>query len=576
MRIARFVSILLAILAVSTSVSTASPVSPAEARFAALSDEIFDGIMARRPTWAARLGLHAFDGQLPDHSPQGVAATLSWIDESLGRLDTVDSGALPALQRAEHATLRANLSAWAFDWRERSTLARDPRALLSAVSVAGTMTRDYAALHVRARAAQGIADAAPSFLQEGEARLERALPKTVLETAIAQTRGTAAFVRGDVQAAFAELPSEVERTLLQESLEGLAAALDTYALALEGRRNAANSNFRLGDQRFLGLLERAHGFTLSLDRLEGLFEADLARNSAALAEAAHAIDPNASVADVVARVLANRPAASEVLSLATAQAAQLEARVRTLDLVTIPSDDRVAVVETPPYLRFNMAFLNAPGPFEARSMPSFYYITPPNPAWPIEQQQAYIPATNDLLFITVHEAWPGHFLQSLHRKQVPSRILRALGSSATSEGWAHYTEELAMETGLTQGPEARVGQLLNALLRDVRCLSALGLHTGRMSVERSERLFRRLAYQDPANARQQAWRGTFDPMYLIYTLGKLAIYEMREDVRAKTEAEGGTFHLREFHDAFLSFGNAPLPAIRAALLGPEAGPPLVR
>lgn len=574
MSIARACAALLLLCAVAVPLR-AEPVA-GDPAFAALAGELLDGIVARRPTRGARLGLHALDGRLPDLSPEGIAATRAWLDEALGRLDAVDPTLLSPLQRAERATLRATLSTWVFDWTTRRVLERDPRALLATVSVAETIKRDYAPLHVRASAALALAKAAPAFLRAGEARLDRRLPGPVLETAIAQTRGTAAFVRGQVRARFAALGSRVEREELDHALAGLAAALDEYAAALEGRRDEADDDFRLGKEAFLELLRRAHGFALPLGRLREIFEADLARNTAALAEAAAEIDPDADVADVVERVLADRPPADRVLQTAAQQAERLRDGIGALDLVRIPGDDPLRVVVTPPYLRFNMAFLDAPGPFETKAMPSFYYITPPDPAWPPERQAAYVPATNDLLFITAHEAWPGHFLQSLHRKEVPSRVLRALGSSATSEGWAHYTEELAIETGLVEGPEAHVGQLVNALLRDVRCLSAIGLHTGRMSVARSERLFRRRAYQDEANAHQQAWRGTFDPMYLVYTLGKLAIYEMREDVRARTRSEGGTFRLRDFHEAFLSFGNAPLPAIREALLGAEAGPPLAR
>ena len=544
------------------------------AEFDALANELLDGMMARRPTLGVRLGLHAFDGRLPDHSEEGVAATLSWVDESLARLGAVEPGRLSSVQRAELATLRARLASWAFEWREERALERDPRAALTIVGVAEYVKRDYAPLQVRAHAALAIAKAAPGFLEAAEARLDRGLPTTWLETAIAQARGSASFVRQQVKAAFAGLGSRALKTELDAGLDQLADAIDAYASGIEGRRDEANTDFALGEERFLEKLRLAHGFELDLERLEQILEADLARNRAALVEAAHAIDPDARTGEVVRGVLGTRPAASQVLAVATAQSLDLRKKVERFALASIPSDDPLLVVETPPYLRYNFAFLDAPGPFETKPLPTFYYITPPDPSWPPEQQASYVPATADLLFASVHEAWPGHFLQSLHRRKLDSRILRALGSSATSEGWAHYAEELVWETGAVAEAEARVGQLVNALLRNVRCMSAIGLHTDHMSVEKSERMFRKIAYQDPANARQQAWRGTFDPMYLIYTLGKLAIHELREDARTRAEAAGETFQLGEFHDAFLSYGAAPLPAIREALLGAGAGAPL--
>ena len=544
--------------------------------FAALADELLDGMIARSPRMGVGLGLHASDGRLPDRSPKGIAATTAWLDESLARLAAVDRTALMKLERVEHATLVARLSGWRFSWVEERALERDPRGALSAVGLAPYVTRDYAPLHRRAQAVIAVAKAAPAFLAQAETRLDREIPRTWLETAISQAKGTISFVREDVAQAFAPLASAALRVEVDAALAVLASALETYLAALEGRREEATDDFALGEERFLAKLRATHGIDLSLERLEELFEADLARNRAALVETARAIDPDRKLREVLASVLADKPPANRVLAVATEQAEQLRRGVISLELSSVPGDDPLAVVETPPFLRYNFAFLNTPGPFEPKPLPSFYYITPPDPEWPAEQQAAYLPGTVDLLFASVHEAWPGHFLQSVHRRRIDSRVLRSIGSSATSEGWAHYAEELAWETGLTKGEEAHLGQLVNALLRNVRCLSAIGLHTGGMSVKKSERMFRKVAHQDPGNARQQAWRGTFDPLYLIYTLGKLAIYEMREDYRAQLEARGETFRMKDFHDAFLSYGGAPLPAIRESLLGSESGPPLAR
>ena len=564
-RLFRIVVILLAVSA--TCSASAEP-------FAALGEELLDGMIARAPGLGVALGLHASDGRLPDHSPGGIAATTAWLDESLARLGAVDRAALTKLEIVEHATLVARLSGWRFSWVEERALERDPRRPVSAVGLAPYVTRDYAPLHRRAQAVIAVANAAPAFLAQAEKRLDRQIPHTWLETAISQTKGTISFVRNDVATAFEPLASASLAAEVDAGLGKLATGLETYLAALEARREEATEDFALGEERFLGKLRASHGIDLSLERLEELFRADLARNRAALVEVTRAIDPERRPREVVASVLSDKPPPDRVLAVAAEQVEQLREGVISLELSSVPGDDPLTVVETPPFLRYNSAFLNTPGSFEPKPLPSFYYITPPDPEWPPEQQAAYVPGTVDLLFTSVHEAWPGHFLQSLHRRRIESRVLRSIGSSANSEGWAHYSEELAWETGLTRGAEAHLGQLLNALLRNVRCLSAIGLHTDGMSVEKSERMFRKIAHQDPGNARQQAWRGTFDPMYLIYSLGKLAIYEMRADYREQVEARGETFRMKDFHDAFLAYGAAPLPAVREALLGPEAGPPL--
>ncbi|MCH8025104.1 MAG: DUF885 domain-containing protein, partial [Candidatus Marinimicrobia bacterium] len=231
------------------------------------------------------------------------------------------------------------------------------------------------------------------------------------------------------------------------------------------------------------------------------------------------------------------------------------------------------VNESPPHRGWNAAYIDIPGPYE-KNLPSIYYIAPPDPSWTEAEQQAYIPGLADLMFISVHEVWPGHFLQFLHANRAASKFGQIFGSYAFTEGWAHYSEELMWEAGLADGDQAiHIGQLLNALLRNVRYLSAIGLHTQGMTVAQSEQMFLNQAFQDPGNASQQANRGTFDPGYLNYTMGKLMIRQLRDDWTAE---RGGRAAWREFHDQFLSYGAPPVPLVRTAMLGPEAGPALAK
>jgi uncharacterized protein (DUF885 family) len=239
------------------------------------------------------------------------------------------------------------------------------------------------------------------------------------------------------------------------------------------------------------------------------------------------------------------------------------------EVVTIPGTEEALVNEAPPFNRANFAYIDIPGPYE-RGLPAVYYIAPPDPSWSKEVQRDYLPGRRDLLFTSVHEVWPGHFLQFLHANRSQSIVGRLFVGYAYAEGWAHYAEEMMWEMGLSGGdPETHIGQLSNALLRDARYLSAIGLHTGGMSVAESEQLFREEAYQDVGNARQQAARGTYDPAYLNYTMGKLMIRKLRDDW---TATRGGQAAWREFHDQFLSYGGPPIPMVRAAMLGNAAGP----
>ena len=238
------------------------------------------------------------------------------------------------------------------------------------------------------------------------------------------------------------------------------------------------------------------------------------------------------------------------------------------DLVSIPGTEEALVDESPPYARSNFAYINIPGAWE-KNQPSVYYISPPNPAWPEDVQANYVAGEADLLFTSIHEVWPGHFLNFLHANRASFFYGRVFVGYAFAEGWAHYTEEMMLDAGLRAGdPEARIGQISNALLRNARFLSTIGLHTRGWSVEDSKQFFIEEAYQSEGTAIQQAARGTYDPAYLNYTMGKLMIKRLRDDW---TATRGGRSAWREFHDTFLSYGGPPIPLVRQQMMS-EATP----
>jgi uncharacterized protein (DUF885 family) len=253
---------------------------------------------------------------------------------------------------------------------------------------------------------------------------------------------------------------------------------------------------------------------------------------------------------------------------ARAQLGMLRQFVVDHDLVSIPGTEQALVAEAPPYQRSNFAYIDIPGPYE-KGMPSVYYISPPDPSWSKADQDAYTPGKSVLLFTSAHEVWPGHFVQFLHANRTRSEIGKLFVGYAYAEGWAHYTEEMMWEAGLGNGtPETHIGQLSEALLRNVRFLCAIGMHTQGMSMASCETMFREQAYQDPGNAHQQAVRGTYDPAYLSYTMGKLMIRKLRADWTAN---RGGRAAWRAFHDGFLSYGGPPIPLVREQMLGTAEG-----
>jgi uncharacterized protein (DUF885 family) len=395
------------------------------------------------------------------------------------------------------------------------------------------------------------------------ANLRTPMPLSFVEFGIAGFNGYAEYYRGDAVAAFASVDDAALAAELAAAIEPAAAAMTEMAQWLEGQREAATQDFALGAERFARMLAQTEAVTVPLDELEALGRADLARNQQALREACAVFAPGATPGECMAKMEANKSPLGPVAEART-QLPALKQFLAATDLVSIPGTEQALVEEAPPYNRQNAAYIDIPGPYE-RGLPSVYYIAPPDPSWTAEEQAAYIPGSKNLLFTSVHEVWPGHFLNFLHSNRAPSLFGRVFVGYAFAEGWAHYAEELVWEAGLEAGnAETHIGQLSNALLRNCRYLSAIGLHARGMTQQQSYELFRNECHQDEGNARQQSARGTYDPAYLNYTLGKLMIRKLRADW---TATRGGRQAWQAFHDEFLSYGGPPIPLVRRAMLG---------
>ncbi len=541
-------------------------------RFEELARYVTRDLMAADPGDAVSLGLHTFDGQLPDVSPEGLADQIARFGRARTSLEAIDGKTLSDRQRVEREVLLYELRGRLFRLVDLDVYRTNPMAYSAHVNLDAYILRDYAPAHERAAAVIRLCNALPGYLAQARNNLRLPLPRTFVDTALLQTTGYAEFADKDVRMAFpiAGIPL-VNQGQIDPALDRCVAALREHSSWLEARKAEASDRYALGEAKFLKMLAETQGVDVDLARLAAIAEADLARNLAAMDEAARAIAPGSPTREVVDAAAKDRPSATTVLAVATAQATQMRAFVLAKQIVSIPSEDVAVVRESPPFQRWNSAFLESAGPFEARPLPSYYYITPPDPAWPEAEQLAYLPPTQDLLFTTIHEVYPGHFLHKLHIRNNPSRILQSFCTYSNSEGWAHYTEEMMFEQGAGGGtPHARIGMLKEALLRNARFVATIELHTRGATVEAMTKLFADKGFVDAGNARQQAVRGTFDPMYLAYTLGKHMIRKLRDDwTRAKP---GRT--LEQFHDTLLSYACAPLPVIRAAMLGPNAGPPI--
>lgn len=543
-----------------------SPSSPSEASsasgFSRLASSFLEAELEAEPQLGVDLGRHEFDGRLPDMTRAGLSRTAERLKDAEATFAGMD--ALPPPQEYERQIILNHVRERRFELEVLRLPYRNPMTYPGLLPLADYISRDYAPEAARAQAIVKTCDGAGALFAAARENLESPIPRTWLDTALLQTRGLRTFVREDIPQAFDAL-SPAEAADLEAGLSRCDAALAGFADYLEAETAKASDDFRLGAESFVQMLAQTEALNVDLARLSEIGEQDLARNLATLDQvAARAGQP---VDALVAEVMNDKPPADQVLTVATRQAEKMRAFLIAQDLVTVPGTETAIVKESPPFMRWNSAFLSSAGPFEEKDLPSFYYISPPDPSWSEAVQRDYIPSRHDLLFVTIHEVWPGHFLHRLHQGESESRIAKAFCSYAMAEGWAHYAEEMMLNQGVgANDPATHVGQLQNALLRNVRYLSAIGLHAEDMTLAESKQLFVEKGLQDEGNALQQAVRGTFDPGYLKYTLGKLMIRKLRHDWMQTTGRS-----LREFHDTFLSYQCAPLPAIRELMLGSRDG-----
>lgn len=521
-----------------------------------------DQYFVHRPDVAVQAGRHEFDGRLPDWSREGLALMTYFLKEQ--RTAAEKFNALNRAQEFERGYLIAQIDSDLF-WLEKVEMPfTNPTYYTSFQGLDPNvyLTRPYAPLEQRMRAFTLYAQNVPRAAEQIRHNLRTPMPKTFVEVGRIGFGGLASFFETDVPKIFASVQNADLQKEFAEANTNAITALRSLDKWLASELPRANNNFALGQERFREMLWDTERVRISLDELEAIGRRDLDRNLAALKAACQKLAPGRTIPDCIALVQKQKPKEGPVQA-ARDQLVRLKGFIVEKQLVSIPSKNEARVEESLPYMRWNSAYINTPGAYE-RDLPAIYYIAPPDPSWSPKEQFEYIPSYSELLFTSVHEVWPGHFLQFLHSNLSPSKFGQIFVGYAFAEGWAHYTEELMWDAGLGDAdPGVHIGELLNALLRNVRFISAIGLHTGKMSVEQSDAMFREVAFQDAANARQQAARGTFDPAYLNYTMGKLMIRKLRNDWCAE---RGGREAWKDFHDQFLGFGGPPIPLVRKAML----------
>lgn len=542
---------------------------PAAQRLADVGRRYIAEYAAAHPVTATGWGIHDHDHLLQPLDAAAIAARVAQVRALLAEVEAIDPATLRGPDRHDHRLLDYALRAELLELEEVRPWQKNPMLYTGAIAggLATLIDREFAPLSERMRSLIARMDAIPAVVAAARSNL-RDVPRLFAETAVRLTQGTVSFLRDDVPAALAaqgvDAVKASDPALVRdfEAAHGRAVAkVEAFATWLEREvLPSARGDFRLGRDLYRRKLLYEEHVDLSPEALRDMNEAAIREYHAWVAREAARIDPARSPAEVMEALASNYPQPDALLDTARTYMTQARQHVIDRGLVTLPSDEVPIVRPTPAYARTGFASMSAPGPFEDRATTAYYNITLVDPAWDATRTHQHLTYFNHpgLLGITVHEAFPGHFVQLLYRSQLPSELRKVLLTGTLVEGWAHYTEQMMVDEGLGQGaPEVRLAQLRRALQRHARWYAGLAVHVFDVPVEEAAARFQEIAYFAAFPALRETERAAYDPTYLYYALGRMQILALRDEYRARREASGQPFSLQEFHDRFLRLGLPP-------------------
>jgi uncharacterized protein (DUF885 family) len=521
------------------------------------------------PSYAGLDGIHAHDDLLEDLSRQGIDAHVRALSGFGRRLHQIDPSVLSKVERVDHPIVAAGIEARMYELEVVRSWERNPQIYAEIIgsSLAGQALFAYAPEAERARRVVSKLRQVPRLVQAARDNIKEC-PGIFVKVGLESWRGTLRFIESDLPRAFASLDDlHILGDLADTSTEA-ASAIKSYLDYLENDlAPRAKASFRLGRERFEQKLKLEDGVDVGSDRLLAIAMRELAAVQEEFRKVAGRLNGGDPV-EAWRKAKEQHPAPGQLNSVAEAQVSELEEFLRAQDLVSLPDAEPVVVAPSPDFYRWAFASMWTPGPFESKPSRAYYYLTDVDRNWPPDRQKDHLRDFNipTLWNISIHEVYPGHFLHFRHLRQVESKVRKSTLFAPASfvEGWAHYCEHMMVEAGFRRGDVAiRLGQLAEALVRLARFVVAIRLHCEDLSVEQGMRFFRDEAFLEEATARREAERGTFDPTYLVYSLGKLMMLKLRRDYK---ERQGGKYSLRSFHDAVLSQGSAPFWALRRLLL----------
>jgi len=564
----------LLVLAVAVAQAQTSPTpTPTTADFDQLVDQYFDFRFQFRPTDGTSAGFHQYDSKLEDYSRSAIDAETAGLKKLQAEMEIFPKSQLSEGSAADLDLLQSAIRARLLELESIQMWRKDPDGYSSGVSysIFVVMQRNFAPPEDRLRSVIAREQEIPKVFDAARRNLNDP-PRVYTEVALQQVPGIIGFFQNDVPAAFSQVQDPKLLADFKTSNNAVIHSLQNYQNFLrEDLLPISNGDFRIGAENFQKKLLYDEMVDIPLDRLLEIGYADLHRNQQRLKEVAGQIDPTHTPREVLTELQTEHPVPGQLLQSFRDVLGGLREFIEQKKIVTIPSTVPPIVEETPPFARaLTTASMDTPGAYETKATEAMFNVTLPDPSWKPAKTEEWMEGFNrgTIISTAVHEVYPGHYVQFLWVKQAPSKTRKLLACSSNAEGWAHYGEQMMLDEGYGNGDlKLRLGQLEDALLRNARFIVGIEMHTGKMTQEQAEQFFIKEGYQVPPVAEEETKRGTSDPTYLVYTLGKLQILKLREDYRKQ---QGDQFNLLEFHDRFMRQGAVPLKIIRKAMLGNDS------
>ncbi|HKT69389.1 MAG TPA: DUF885 domain-containing protein [Terriglobales bacterium] len=567
---------------VSAQNSAPASVPAFDAQYDELVDEYFDGYFKIHPTEGTAAGFHQYDSQLEDFSRSGIEHDVAFLKEYQQKFAAIRAPSRP-IATADLELLRSSIAGQLLDLEKIRMWEKDPDHYSSFVSASAftIMSRNYASQEDRLRALVARERQMPAQFDAARHNLKNP-PKVYTEVALEQLPGIVGFFQKDVPTAFSEVKDPQLLREFHVSNQAVIAALKKYQNFLQqDLLPVSRGDFRIGAENYRQKLVYEEMVDTPLDGLLAIGMADLHRNQQAFQEIAAKINPQRKPQQILQQLEKDHPAPDQLRNTSRGVLGGLKSYIIAQHIVTIPSPVLPIVEETPPFARaLTSASMDTPGAYETKAKEAYFNVTLPELGWPQQRRQEFMESFNrgTIISTAVHEVYPGHYTQFLWVQEAPTKTRKLIYSNSNAEGWAHYCEQMMLDEGYGRTPgvpldkdtaflRLRLGQLQDALLRDARYIVGIEMHTGKMSFEQGVDFFVKEGYQTHAVAEMETKRGTSDPTYLVYTLGKLEIMKLREDYQ---KIEGPAFNLQKFHDEFMKQGGVPVKLIRKAMLGNDS------